>query len=233
MTWRRDKGNTGIRKLCVATACALIISAAQAGAVEQKKVLLGISAGWAFGGGYDFQGHSAGMTNDKATPGFHLGANIQYNFGEVVALQFKAGIQDIGFGWRHGTSPVEPSDWRSDLGSLLTLNLNAVVNYKKAKRSQFYMMGGSGVCFGETNRNYGVSNNGTRLILACGLGMRFFLNANQRSALNLGAAFNQILSLKKHYNSHGNSSIIQLGIGLEFYPRVRKRDQGRQREAIA
>jgi len=210
------KGTRGITKSSICKRCAvlfgvLVLFVAHAGAEEQKKVLIGINAGWSFG----VTDVSAGLYYEKATLNFHLGAIVQFDLNELFGVQFNLSYQNFTNALDTRMSAVEPPEFESTNGGLLSIGLNGVLNSKKVNYIQFYLLAGAGVCFGELFRN----DNGTRLELDAGLGIKFFLTSGLRSALNFGLTFHQLLNLSKNPSSAGGFSYIRLGIGFEFYHR--------------
>jgi len=211
MKGTRDITKSSICKRCAVLFGVLVLFVAHAGAEEQKKVLIGINAGWSFGS----TDVSAGLHYEKATLNFHLGAIVQFDLSELFGVQASLSYQNFNTALDTRTSPVEPSEYLNTNGGLLTICVNGVLNSKKVNYIQFYLLAGAGVCFGELFRN----DNGTRLELDAGLGMKFFLTAALRSALNFGLTFHQLLNLSENPSTAGSFGYIRLGVGFEFYPR--------------
>jgi hypothetical protein len=189
----------------------LFIFALRAGAEEQKKVLIGINAGWSFGS----TDVSAGLHYEKAALDFHLGATVQFDLNELFGVQASLSYQNFNNALDTRTSPVESSEYLNTNGGLLTIGVNGVLNSKKANHTQFYLLAGAGISFGELIR-YDI---GTRLELDAGLGVKYFLTAALRSALDFGLTFHQLLNLSENPSTAGSFGYIRLGVGFEFYPR--------------
>jgi hypothetical protein len=198
------------KKSKIILVAALVFCAGLLGAEEQNKTWVGINAGWSFGG----TDLSAGVHHEEAKLDFHLGAIVQFDLSEWFGLQASLNYQNFNTALDTRTSPVEPSEYINTNGGLLTIGLNGVLNSKKANYTQYYLLAGVGISFGELIR-YDV---GMRLKCVAGLGMKFFLTAALRSALNFGLTFHELLNLSGNHSSAGSFGYIQLGVGFEFCP---------------
>ena len=181
----------------------LLLFAAQAGAVGQKKTWLGIHGGWSFGGSEE----SSGMHNETTRPTYHLGAKILFDLCESFGLELHSSFQAFNHKRNLQTSPVKPPNWVVDRLGAFTLGLTGVINAKTVDRLQFYFLGGGGLCLGSL---------GERLELIAGGGTKIFLNADLRSAIDLRMTYHVVLNAEVNLYSNLDLSYLQLGIGYEF-----------------
>jgi len=191
----------------IAEVCELVEAQPPAG--EKKKALVGIDAGWAFGGSEE----SSGLHHEKTAFALHLGAKIEFGLSPSFGLQFRMGVQTISHGKEWRTSPVQKSKWVSNRWGLFTTSLNGVFSLKKTNQYQPYFLIGGGPCFGSLDE---YSTDEFRLAFVAGGGVRFFLRPGFRSAINLEMAFHGLVNLQKPSYSYHNLGYIHLGVGVEF-----------------
>jgi pimeloyl-ACP methyl ester carboxylesterase len=182
----------------VAEVCELV--EARQPAKGEKKTLMGIEAGWAFGGYAEDEGP---RYLDIARFSFHLGGLVQFDLNDTFGLQ-------LNFSWQafsHETYQV------TEHRELFTVGLNGVFHSRRVNNAQPYFKAGGGFCFGSI-RDYATEY--FRPVLIAGGGVKFFLKPDLQSAVNLGMTFHGLLKMQKTRYPIPGLSHVQMSVGFEF-----------------
>ncbi len=191
----------------------LALIALPAGAEQNERVHFGIYTGWSQGLGYSFRWHNSGHYQDDFNLKFHLGAYAQYDLSRSFGLQLNVNYQSSVYSWTfayYGRS----SSGNENVG-FLSAGMSGVLNLKRVKNTQFYLLGGAGVFKGSA---YELT--GFWVDLQGGTGIKLFLRRAPRAAINIGWSFHHLLQPKKNlYVDDLKADFLRFQVGYEFCPR--------------
>lgn len=192
----------------------LVLFVLQVGAEQKSRFLFGVYTGWSFGLGYEFRWHYRSHYSDDYNLIFHLGGYAQYNISERFGLQFNVNYQGIANRWTFSYYWDPPTSGTDGMG-FFSLNLNGVFNYLKLKNTQFYFLGGGGICSGKWEAFHGLYFN-----FVAGTGVKIYLKPDSQRAINLGGTFQHLLAPHSYGSYHAN--YLRFNLGLEIYPNDHK-----------
>jgi len=193
----------------------LLLLVLPAGAEKKGKFVFGAYGGWSFGLGDEFRWYGRSFYSYVYDLRYHFGGYVQYDLSGRFGLQLNVNYQGVTHRWIHASNQLTGPVSGSDGTHVTSFNLNAVVNCLRLKRALFYLLGGAGICDGQLYRLYGSFMNFTG-----GTGVKVYLQANSRSAINLGGSFHHLLKPEKHANvPDAHADYLRFQVGYEFSPK--------------
>ncbi len=180
-------------------------------AAQNDRVHFGIYAGWSQGLGHAFHWHKVYTSEYDFNLNFHLGAYAQYDLSRSFGLQLNVNYQG-GVHRSINTRYDKTTYTDRDAVSILSVDLEGVLNCVRVKNTQFYFLGGVGI-FSGNSYEFGCYY----LDLLGGTGIKIFLKRDSRSAINLGGTFHHLIDLKKYWQF--TSDYLRFQIGYEFCPK--------------
>jgi hypothetical protein len=207
-----QKGNVLGRSLILIGLLAMI--ALPAGAERNERVHFGIYTGWSQGLGYSFRWHNSGHYHDDFNLNFHLGAYAQYDLARLFGLQLNVNYQSGVYRWTFAYYN-RPFESGTENVGFLSVGLNGILNLKRAKHTQVYLLGGVGVFKGSAHelRDYWIDLRG-------GMGIKLFFKRDPRAAITVGGSFHRLIQPKKDlYIDDEKADFLRFQVGYEFCPK--------------